>query len=214
MNASAWKEIVLNTLEAVAAQEQHLNTLDSAVGDGDHGTTVARGMRSAIAELQANDYDTLNKVNVVVGESMMDAMGGASGVLYGVFFRAARKCETYHEVTVEAFYHFIEQGLAELKRRSGAEAGDKTMLDALIPAVEAVRINVEAGQTDVVEVMRVAAEAAKQGSDATKGMSARFGRSKFLGERVLDNVDPGSVSAALLFQGFYENTKRLQEESK
>jgi phosphoenolpyruvate---glycerone phosphotransferase subunit DhaL len=214
MNASAWKHIMLQSLETVASQEKRLNTLDQAVGDGDHGTTIARGMRSAIAQLQANEYGSLNEVNVVVGESMMDAMGGASGVLYGVFFRAARKCEMYHELTVQSFYDCAQRGLEELKRRSGAEAGDKTMLDALIPAVEAVRVRVEAGQTDVVEALQAAAAAAQHGSDATKGMSARFGRSKFLGERALDNVDPGSVSVALLFKGFYENAKALQEESK
>ncbi|WAH44839.1 dihydroxyacetone kinase subunit DhaL (plasmid) [Alicyclobacillus fastidiosus] len=208
------QNLVLKSLETVANQEQYLNSLDSAVGDGDHGTTVARGMRSAIEELQKQDYETLNAINVVVGESMMDAMGGASGVLYCVFFRAARKCDTYTELTLDAFYNFVSRGLEELKRRSGAEAGDKTMLDALIPAVDTVRQHLEAGNTDLIAALQEVAQAARQGSDSTKEMTARFGRAKFLGERALNNVDPGSVSIAILFESFCENAKSLAEASK
>ncbi|WEG13320.1 dihydroxyacetone kinase subunit DhaL [Pullulanibacillus sp. KACC 23026] len=197
-----WKDAVVHALQLVVDHETYLDDLDKSLGDGDHGTTVARGMRSAIKGLE-EECEYGNQVFAIVGNRMLEAMGGASGVLYGVFFRASRKCSKQSEMTPEYILELFETGLQELKKRSGANLGDKTMLDAVVPAVEAVRSAVKDGETDVRNTLRLALEGAKQGAESTKDMLARFGRAKFLGERSRSIMDPGAASFTLFFEGLY-----------
>lgn len=214
MNTQEWKNAVLNALQKVVDHEEYLNDLDKQLGDGDHGTTVARGMRSAIEGISKEELEFGNQVLANVGNLMLEAMGGASGVLYGVFFRASRKCSKQSEITPAYLAELFENGLQELQKRSGANLGDKTMLDAIVPAVAAVQNAAQDGETNVVNTLKLAVEGAKQGAESTKEMVAKFGRAKFLGERSKSIMDPGSASAALFFEGLYSGAfeQRLGEE--
>lgn len=203
MNTQEWKNAVLHALQNVVNHEEFLNDLDKSLGDGDHGTTVARGMKSAIEGLSEKEFEYGSEVFTTVGNQMLDAMGGASGVLYGVFFRASRKCSKQSEINPAYILELFESGLQELKKRSGANLGDKTMLDAAVPGIAAVQKAVEEGITDVSDTLQHALEGAKQGAKATKEMVAHFGRAKFLGERSKSIMDPGAASFTLFFEGLY-----------
>ncbi|QQE77982.1 dihydroxyacetone kinase subunit DhaL [Alicyclobacillus sp. SO9] len=203
MNTEEWKYIVAQALQNVVNHEEDLNNLDRALGDGDHGTTIARGMKSAIDALSQETYHYANEVFTAVGNQMLNTMGGASGVLFGVLFRTAKKCSKQADMNVTYLLEMLEAGLEALRKRSGANQGDKTMIDALVPAVEAVVNDVKNGETDIVVALQHAANAAKEGAEATTDMLAHFGRAKFLGERSKFVMDPGSASVSFLFEGLY-----------
>ena len=209
MNTQEWKKVVINALQNVVDSENYLDDLDKSLGDGDHGTTVARGMRTAIKELQTEEFEYGNQVLVTVGNTMLETMGGASGVLYGVFFRASKKCSKQEEISPEYILELFESGLQQLSKRSGANLGDKTMLDAVVPAIKAIQTAVEGGETEVNTTLRLALEGAKEGAETTKDMVARFGRAKVLGERSLSIIDPGAASFTLFFEGLFAG---LQEQ--
>lgn len=209
MNTSEWKNVVLTGLQNVVDQEEYLNDLDKQLGDGDHGTTIARGMRSAIDGLSQEEFEYGNQVLATVGNQMLEEMGGASGVLYGVFFRASRKCTKQSEINPSYILELFENGLQELAKRSGASIGDKTMMDAVVPAITSIQTAVKDGDTNVLTILRLAAEKAKQGAESTKEMVARFGRAKFLGERSKTIMDPGATSITLFFEGLYSGALAL-----
>jgi phosphoenolpyruvate---glycerone phosphotransferase subunit DhaL len=125
---------------------------------------------------------------------MMSSMGGASGILFGVLFRAAKNCPAAEVLDASTLAGFLRRGLDDLKRKSPATVGDKTMMDALVPAVETL----EAKQNETLPTaLRSASEAAKKGAESTVGMLARFGRATALGERVRAAQDPGATSVFL-----------------
>jgi len=190
-------EALVAALTTLSSNADYLNRLDQALGDGDHGSTIARGSDSAIRELQSGSFDSVNHEFETIGTAMMKSMGGASGMLFGILFRSARKCSASETMDTPTLASFLRCGLAELKRKTQAAVGDKTMIDALVPAVEAL----EAKQTEPLDVaLRASAAAARQGAKSTIGMLARFGRATVLGERVRTAQDPGATSIALFLE--------------
>ena len=179
----------------VAEQRTELSELDAAIGDGDHGTNMDRGMQAAVANL---DGATIGDLVKQVGMTLVSTIGGASGPLYGTFFlRFATSAGAVDELDATQFAAAMRAGLDGVVARGKAEPEDKTMFDALAPAVQTLELGV-AGSFD--ETLRAAADAAEKGRDATIEMLARKGRASYLGERSVGHQDPGATSAALLIR--------------
>ncbi len=183
--------------DAVHEHGAYLTELDSAIGDADHGANLIRGMDAVMAAVEpppGNAGDLLKKV----GMTLVTSVGGASGPLYGTFFlRAATAVGDATVLDGPALLTALRAGLEGIVARGKAEAGDKTMYDALAPAMGAFEEALASGAEPDVAA-RAAADAAAAGRDATEPMLALKGRASYLGERSVGHVDPGAASSALL----------------
>ena len=188
----------------IRENHEHLSKLDSATGDGDHGTAMSR---AADAVQKAADGDSSGKLKSLlhdVGWGVMSIDGGSTGPLFGSFFMGLSDGVGDNDVLdAAALAATFEAGLAKVQKQSKAQVGDKTLMDALIPAVEAMRAVADGG-SGVDGALTQAAEAAEKGAAATADMQAKFGRARNLGERTIGHVDPGATSMAYLFRGFAE----------
>jgi phosphoenolpyruvate---glycerone phosphotransferase subunit DhaL len=182
---------------AVAENEELLTRLDSPIGDADHGANMARGMAAVVAKLDEAPPDGPAALLKQTGMTLVSTVGGASGPLYGTFFlRMAQSVGEAAELDEAVFAAALRAGVDGVVARGKAAAGDKTMYDALAPAVDAM--DAALGGVEVGGALRAAAEAAADGRDATTPMQARKGRASYLGERSVGHQDPGATSAALL----------------
>ncbi len=180
---------------AIAEARDELNRLDSALGDGDHGTSLSVAFADAAAKAAALDPPTPSGILSATAQSLMNRMGGASGALYGtLFLRAGMTARDKTRLSHEDMKTLWRAALDGVIARGKAQPGDKTMIDALQPAVDAFA----AGAT-LDESFERAAEAAAEGAQATAKMVARHGRAKFVGERSLGHVDAGARSIAMMF---------------
>ncbi|MFH8439013.1 dihydroxyacetone kinase subunit DhaL [Streptomyces sp. NPDC018007] len=176
--------------EAVDREAARLTELDSAIGDADHGSNLQRGFAAVAAVLEEDAPDTPGAVLALAGRQLISTVGGASGPLYGTLLRRTGKAlGDGAEVTREQFAQAFAAGVAAVGQLGGAQAGDKTMLDALLPAAEALALSFDG-----------AADAARAGAEATVPMRARKGRASYLGERSVGHRDPGATSSALLVE--------------
>jgi phosphoenolpyruvate---glycerone phosphotransferase subunit DhaL len=197
VDAAALTAWVREFARLVHEQRDALTQLDAAIGDADHGANMDRGMTAAVAALEAQPADDAAAVLKAVATTLIKTVGGASGPLYGTFFlRAAGALDGGDGA---ALAKAVRAGLDGVAARGKAEAGDKTMLDALIPACDALDEALAAGKP-LGEALNAAAEAAARGRDATEPMVARKGRASYLGERSAGHVDPGAASATLLVE--------------
>ena len=182
--------------ELVAEHRDELTALDAAIGDADHGTNMDRGMTAVVGALDASPPTGAGALLKQVGMTLVRTVGGASGPLYGTFFlRFAASAGAVEELDVAQFAAAMRAGLEGIVARGKAEPGDKTMFDALAPAVQTLEDGPAEGLPDT---LRAAADAADKGRDATIEMLARKGRASYLGERSIGHQDPGATSAALL----------------
>ena len=197
---------VLAWLHRFAATiEEHrgeLVRLDTAIGDGDHGTNMDRGMRKAVEKADAQEGDDIGALLKAVGMALVSSVGGAAGPLYGtLFLQMGTATAGATTLDAAAFGDALEAGLKGVQARGKAEPGDKTMVDALLPAVEALRDEQSAGVEQAVDR---AASAAEEGMKATIPMEARKGRASYLGPRSVDHQDPGATSSYLLLRSAAE----------
>ncbi|MFO8074731.1 MAG: dihydroxyacetone kinase subunit DhaL [Actinomycetota bacterium] len=184
--------------KAVNENRDELIRLDRAIGDGDHGDNLDRGFRAAIDDLVAATPSGPGEVFKLVAMSLMSKVGGAAGPLYGsVFLKGSKAVDGTGELDSTGVAEMLAASLAGLQARGKATTGEKTMVDAWTPAVEAARAAAEGGSSPA-EVLRAAALAAAEGSDATIPMVATKGRASYLGERSAGHRDPGSQSTALI----------------
>jgi dihydroxyacetone kinase-like protein len=182
---------------AVAAHREELTALDSAIGDADHGTNMDRGMTAAVGALEAAPPADPAALLKQVGMTLVSKVGGASGPLYGTFFLRMAGALGAGPADAAAFARALRAGLEGVVARGKAEPGDKTMLDALVPACDALDEALASGRP-LGAALEAAAEAAHQGRDATIPLVARKGRASYLGERSAGHQDPGATSTALL----------------
>jgi phosphoenolpyruvate---glycerone phosphotransferase subunit DhaL len=183
----------------VSEHRDELTALDAAIGDADHGNNLDRGMTAVVAGLAGETVARLFKQS---GMTLVSTVGGASGPLYGTFFlRFAGASGEVTELTAAKFAAATRAGLDGVVARGKAEAGDKTMFDALEPAVSALEAGLDGSLADA---LKAAAAAADSGRDATIEMHARKGRASYLGERSVGHQDPGATSAALLIRAAAE----------
>ena len=183
----------------IGENKAQLTQLDAAIGDADHGTNMDRGMTAVLAVLDDGDPPaSAAALFKQVGMTLVSTVGGASGPLYGTFFlRFATAAGEVSELDPKGFAAALRAGLDGIVARGKAEAGDKTMYDALAPAVAALDDALEGGE-DLDAASRAARDAAEAGRDATIPILARKGRASYLGERSVGHQDPGATSAALL----------------
>ncbi|QSS89203.1 dihydroxyacetone kinase subunit DhaL [Streptomyces sp. M54] len=179
---------------SVDREADRLTDLDSAIGDADHGSNLQRGFAAVKAVLEKDAPATPGALLALAGRQLISTVGGASGPLYGTLLRRTGKAlGDEAEVTQEQFAQAFAAGVAAVGKLGGAQAGDKTMLDALLPAAEALALSFDG-----------AADAARAGAEATVPMRARKGRASYLGERSIGHQDPGATSAALLVDALAE----------
>lgn len=193
--------------EAVAANREHLTELDAAIGDADHGSNMDRGMQAVVGKLDGplpgdagGDIGALLKT---VGMTLVSTVGGAAGPLYGtLFLQMGSVAGQAAELSPAQWAATLEAGVRGVQARGKAELEDKTMLDALLPAAEA--LHAAASGLSLADALRRAAEAAQQGMKATIPLVARKGRASYLGERSAGHQDPGATSSWLLMEAAVE----------
>jgi len=198
------KEDVLSWLEALqrvyAANKQWLTELDSAIGDGDYGTNMDRGFTAVQTDLRANPCPDIASVLKNTAMALIRSVGGAAGPLYGTFFlRAGAACEGKLELGPEEVVAMFQAGIDGVQQRGKAAPGDKTMVDVLLPALAAMRVSLEKGESlsKILDQSVTAAEVAMRG---TIPMQARKGRASYLGPRSIGHQDPGATASYLLIQ--------------
>jgi phosphoenolpyruvate---glycerone phosphotransferase subunit DhaL len=197
LDAAAFTAWVQEFARLVHEQRDALTQLDAAIGDADHGSNLDRGLTAAVSALGAASPADPAAVLKTVATTLIRTVGGASGPLYGTFFlRAAGALDGGDAAALAAA---LRAGLEGVAARGKAEPGDKTMLDALSPACDAVDEALAHGRP-LDEALRAAAEAAARGRNATVPMIARKGRASYLGERSAGHQDPGATSATLLVE--------------
>jgi dihydroxyacetone kinase-like protein len=185
--------------EAMRAESSHLTQLDAAIGDGDHGVNMERGF-SAVEKALAGQNSNVppGRLLVVAGKTLVSTVGGASGPLWGVALRRAGRSlgdrESFDGAQLAEALQAAIDGIVEL---GAAAPGDKTMIDALMPAVEVLNAGL-AGGKPLDQALALAADAAEDGAKATVPMQARKGRASYLGERSIGHQDPGATSSALI----------------
>jgi dihydroxyacetone kinase-like protein len=188
----------------IAEQKDYLTQLDAAIGDADHGANMNRGLQAVLAknaDLQNGDIGALLKG---VAMTLISTVGGASGALYGTFFlQASTIAGNRTELSPSEFGSVLEKGLAGIVLRGKATIGDKTMVDALQPAIKAYKHSIESGET-LDQALSKAASAAEEGLKSTVPLVARKGRASYLGERSAGHPDPGATSTVLLFRSAAE----------
>jgi len=183
----------------VAEQRDELTRLDSAIGDADHGSNLQRGMTAVVAALDETPPLDGAALLKKVGMTLVSKVGGASGPLYGTLFLRMAGAAKGDLLDPAAFAAALRGGVVGVQERGKAEPGDKTMLDALLPACNALDAAVASG-AGLAEALAAGAAAARDGRDSTVPMLARKGRASYLGERSVGHQDPGATSAALLLQ--------------
>ena len=183
----------------VAEQRDYLVDLDRAIGDGDHGENMDRGFKAAVEALGQAQPGSIAEVLKTVAKTLMSTVGGAAGPLYGTAFLRASKAAGDGELDGAGVAAVIAGALDGIQARGKATTGEKTMVDAWTPALEAARVAAEAG-SDPVAVLVAAATAAEAGAAATEPMRATKGRASYLGERSIGHLDPGAVSTSLILR--------------
>lgn len=175
-----------------------LTELDTAIGDGDHGANMTRGLNAVEKKLATTEVSDVSALFKLVGMTLLSTVGGAAGPLYGGFFLAfARATAGKQTLNREELLQSLREGLADIQRRGKAQSGDKTMVDCLAPAVKAWEAIPDSDLAPAtIHVAQAAAEAAR----ATIPMLALKGRASYLGERSIGHQDPGATSCALLLQ--------------
>ena len=188
-------------LDEVRANHEELSRLDAATGDGDHGSAMLRAVGAAEKAMQDNPDAAAAKVFQAMAWAMMESAGGAPGPLFGSFFMGMGSAVGDDDLDCAAVATMFEAGLAKLQKQTKAQPGEKTMIDALVPAIEAVRAAAGAAE-DIKAALAGAADAAAKGAEATADMLAKHGKARNMGERTIGHVDPGATSVACMFRGF------------
>ena len=183
----------------VAEQRDYLVDLDRAIGDGDHGENMDRGFKAALEALGQAQPGSVAEVLKTVAKTLMSTVGGAAGPLYGTAFLRASKAAGDGNLDGAGVAALIAGALDGIQARGKATTGEKTMVDAWTPALEAARAAAESGG-DPAAVLEAAATAAEAGAAATEPMRATKGRASYLGERSIGHLDPGAVSTSLILR--------------
>ena len=192
--------IVEGLAKKIEAEKEYLTELDNEIGDGDHGINLARGFEAVEKKLPSLAGGDIGALLKGVGMQLVSTVGGASGPLYGTaFMKAGMACKGLTEIDGPAFVKAMEAAVDGIKMRGKATEGEKTMLDALCPALKVLQDDVTAGKS-LKEALQDAAQAAEKGVEYTKTIIATKGRASYLGERSLGHQDPGATSSLYLLQ--------------
>ena len=201
------REIVERIASVIEENKEFLTELDSIIGDADHGINMTKGFRAVKDKLKSAQIKDIGDIFKIVGMALVANVGGASGPLYGTaFMKAGTAASGKQSIDIKDFCIILEAAVDGIKARGKAERGDKTMIDALEPALAEVKDGLEKDLLPVT-VLERAKEAALKGVDYTKGIAARRGRASYLGDRSIGHQDPGATSSYLILNCIYESIK-------
>ncbi len=205
------REQVVRWLEATAAvleaNKSYLTDLDSAIGDADHGINMDRGFKKVMEKLPTVADKDIGNILKTVGMTLISSVGGASGPLYGTFYmRGGMAADAKEELDDEDLVNVLQGAVDGIIQRGRAQPGDKTMVDALLPALDALKAAVADGQ-GTTDALAAAVAAAEQGMKDTIPLQARKGRASYLGERSIGHQDPGATSSHLILNALLETLR-------
>lgn len=205
---------IMRQIQATIAEHaDELTTLDRAIGDGDHGSNLARGFNAALQKVEALEDQSLANVIKTAAMTLISTVGGAAGPLYGTaLLRFATTIQARNSTDPRALVEAFGAAIEGVKQRGKATTGEKTMLDALVPAHEALQSAIEAGAS-VSDAFAQAATAAKAGAEATIPMLATKGRASYLGERSIGHQDPGATSSWYIVQAIADTLEERKTTS-
>lgn len=197
-------EILTQIAEKIDENKGYLSELDATIGDGDHGINMSKGFKAVTEKLKEDDGVDIAGVLKKTGMALVSTVGGASGPLYGTaFMKSAMSVNGKTEIDIKDFSNMLKDALDGIKMRGKATAGEKTMIDALEPALEAINKGIEQG-LESKEILKLAKEAAYNGVEYTKTIIATKGRASYLGERSIGHQDAGATSSAIILETIYE----------
>lgn len=207
------RKMQLLVADAIIENREFLGEIDRKIGDGDHGEGMYIGFSSAKKYLiETNEYKSLGDLYKNFGMALLSSMGGASGVLFAsIYISLAEEASENAQLTNEIIVNGFKSALESIKNRGGAQPGDKTMIDALQPAVEKMQVLVENGDSNIVDLLYQAKIGSESGVEETKKMISRHGRSKSLGERSFGFQDAGATSVSIIFDSMWKYTKKVED---
>jgi len=195
-----WRRALLDLALAVEREKERLCELDGAIGDGDHGTSMARGFGLVGARLASEDFGDIGALLRMTGTTLVSSVGGVTGIVFGTFFiSAAKAAEGRTETRTAELAEMFAAGLEAVQLRGRAKPGDKTMVDALAPAAGALREADEKG-LGVQAALDLARRSAREGMERTRGMKARVGRARYQGEKAVGHIDAGAASVVVILE--------------
>ncbi|NOW03706.1 dihydroxyacetone kinase subunit DhaL [Clostridium beijerinckii] len=197
-------EILEKISEKIDENKAYLSELDAAIGDGDHGLNMSKGFKAVVEKIKDDDGNDIGGILKKSGMALVSNVGGASGPLYGTaFMKAAVSVNGKSEVDINDFAKMLDEALEGIKMRGKGQADDKTMIDAIEPALKSIKEGIDSG-LETKEILKVAKEAAYKGVEHTKEIIAKKGRASYLGERSLGHQDAGATSSAIILETIYE----------
>lgn len=200
MNTEKLITIIHKIAEKIEAEKDYLTELDSPIGDSDHGINLARGFKEVEKKLDALADKEPSEVFKTVGMTLVSTVGGSSGPLYGTgFMKLGMTLKGKADFTAADFLAGFEQAIEGIKLRGKSTQGEKTMLDAMIPALEAMQAQLDAG-ADAKQIFAEGVKAAKEGVEYTKTIIATKGRASYVGERSIGHQDPGATSITMVLE--------------
>ena len=190
--------------DVMVDKKDYLSKIDTQIGDGDHGFNMSQGFQNVCAKLEAFAKEPIGGFLKKCGFEMIRAIGGAAGAIYGTFFTAQASYYDTHlngkgQLAAADIAGMLTEALNQIKKRGGAKPGDKTLVDALEPAINELNRGMQAG-LNLSRMFQNAARKAAEGAENTKTMVARHGRAKYVGDKSLGLVDPGAVGMSLIFE--------------
>lgn len=207
INSKKVIEILGRIAEVMEENKQFLTDLDAAIGDGDHGINMSRGFHAVRDKLQDFKSSNIGEILKTAGMALVSNVGGAAGPLYGTaFMKAGMAVDGKEELSISDFVIMMKAALEGMKMRGKAELEDKTIIDAIEKALDALNHAIEKGLTPE-QAMKEAVDAAYEGVEHTKDIIAKKGRSSYLAERSIGHQDPGATSCALILKTIYEEIK-------
>lgn len=212
ITAEDMREILKQMTETIEENKDYLSELDAALGDGDHGASMVKSFQAVTIEVEKLDLEDVGLILQGAATALMSAVGGAVGPLFGTaFLRASQEAIGKKELTLNDLIAMFQAAEIGVKERGKAKLGDKTMLDAIHPATQAIKEASENGD-NLLTAVEKSVHSAREGMKATIPLLSKVGRSSRLGERSIGHQDPGATSCYLLLQSFYQTLEELHQK--
>lgn len=206
------RDMMIFVSQQIIANQENLNDIDRVIGDGDHGIAMTRGFEKVIELLKDNSAETIAEIFLSTGNEFLASVGGASGIIFGTFFRSGSKAlMDKQELDSVGIADFLQSALEAIMKRGGAQLGGKSMVDALHPAAMKAR---EMENSDLSTALHEITDAAYAGMENTKSMKASIGRAKTYGDASLGHPDPGAVTTYLILKSMGDFVRSLQGSSE
>ena len=205
LNLGDFKKIITNINKTIQDNSEYLSELDSVIGDGDHGTTIARGFKNVVKEIKEDNFKSISDLLKKVGATLISSTGGVAGPIFGsLFLGMAIESEGMISINLPVLYKMFSSALDKISNLGGARPGDKTMIDSLSPAVASISDSLD-NKLSIKETLKNASIAAEKGAESTRNMIARKGRSRYHAERSLGYQDAGATTLYLMIKTIYES---------